>query len=177
MEILTRRLRLRPVQPPDRDDLYRLEQDPDVMRYLNGGRPTPLVPVKPEASPYLMPRGFEPEVRAVIAREGGAFMGWVALFVDQDAGELGYRLGRAYWGQGLATEAGQALIDDGFSRLGLARIKAVTMAVNTQSRRVMEKLGLQRVRTYTPIFSDPVPGAEHGEVEYVLERRDWRPRE
>jgi RimJ/RimL family protein N-acetyltransferase len=174
MEILTRRLLLRPVRPADRDDLHRLEQDPEVMRYLNGGLPTPLEPVDPDASPYLMPRGRELEVRAVVARDGGAFMGWVAMFVDHDTGELGYRFIRTCWGQGFAAEAGQALIDDAFARLDIARIKAVTMAVNTRSRRVMEKLGLQHARTFTPTFADPVPGAEQGDVEYVLERHDWR---
>ena len=144
----TPRLQLRPVQPADRDELHRLEQDPEVMRYLNAGAPTPLEPVDANAASYLMPRGNEPEVSAVVARENGSLAGWVALFVDDGTdvddrtGELGYRFFRGFWGQGYATEAAKAVISDAFLRVGVMRIKGLTMAVNTRSRRVMEKLGM-----------------------------------
>lgn len=52
---------------------------------------------------------------------------------------------------------------------------AQTMAVNTRSRRVMEKAGLRHVRTFHPHWADPFPGTEHGEVEYELLREDWLP--
>lgn len=181
MPILTPRLQLRPVQPADRDDLHRLEQDPEVMWYLNGGLPTPLEPVDPDASEYLMPRGREPEVWAVIESESGALTGWVALFaeggtdVDDRTGELGYRFFRAFWRRGYATEAARAVISDAFERLGIVRITALTMAVNTPSRRVMEKLGMRHTGTRVVAWSDPLPGAEEGEVEYVLERQGWSP--
>jgi RimJ/RimL family protein N-acetyltransferase len=176
MLILTPRLQLRPVQPADRDDLHRLEQDAEVMRYLNGGVPTPLEPVDPDASPYLMPRGSELEVWAVIARESGSLAGWAALFVDDDGtGELGYRFFRAFWGRGYATEAAGAVISDAFSRKEVVRIKALTMAVNTRSRRVMEKLGMRHTGTRFVNWSDTLPGVEDGEVEYILERHSWPP--
>ena len=175
MLILTPRLQLRPVQPADRDELHRLEQDPEVMRYLNGGVPTPLEPVDPDASPYLMPRGSEREVWAVVARENGSMAGWVALFVDDGTAELGYRFFRAFWGRGYATEAARAVISDAFERVGVVRIKALTMAVNTRSRRVMEKLGMRYTETHFVDWSNPLPGVEEGEVEYVLDRHSWRP--
>ncbi len=173
-EIRTPRLHLRPLQRADRDDLHRMEQDPEVMLHLNGGLPTPLEPVDPDSSPYLMPRGGEPEVRAVVVREDGAVAGWVGLFLDGETAEIGYRFFRAHWGQGYATEAVSAVIADAFERLGVVRIKALTMAVNTGSRRVMEKLGMRHTQTHLVDWSDPLPGAEQGEVEYVLERQDWR---
>ncbi|MEZ5924047.1 MAG: GNAT family N-acetyltransferase [Hyphomicrobiaceae bacterium] len=171
MQILTERLRLRPVQPADRDALHRMEQDPEVMRYLNGGVPTPLVPADPQSSAYLMPRGAEPEVMAVIERDTGTLAGWIALFVEGEEAELGYRFYRSAWGQGYATEAAKAVISDAFARRDVTRIVALTMAVNTNSRRVMEKLGMRHAETCFPNFSEPIPGAEHGEVKYVLERK------
>lgn len=175
MSILTTlRLQLRPVQLTDRDDLHRLEQDPEVMRYLNGGVPTPLEPTDPDSSPYLMPRGSEREVWAAVERESGSFTGWVALFLDGETGELGYRFCRAFWGRGYAIEAAGAVVSDTFSRGGVMRIKAVTMAVNTRSRSVMEKLGMRHTQTYRVDWKDPLPGAEQGEVEYVIERHRWR---
>ena len=175
MLILTPRLQLRPAQRADRDELHRLEQDPEVMRYLNGGVPTPLEPVDPDAVSFLMPRGGEPEVWAVVERESGSLAGWVALFVDDGTGELGYRFFRAFWGRGYATEAARAVISDAFERVGVVRIKALTMAVNTRSRRVMERLAMRHTETRIVDWSDPLPGIEEGEVEYVLERDSWRP--
>ena len=174
MHVLTTpRLQLRPVQPADRGDLHRLEQDPEVMRYLNGGLPTPLEPVDPDASPYLMPRGSEQGVWVVVERESGTFTGWVAIFVDGETAELGYRFCRAFWGRGYAVEATRAVVSDTFSRVGVKRIKAVTMAVNGRSRRVMEKLEMHHTRTYLVDWTEPLPGAEQGEVEYVIDRQSW----
>jgi RimJ/RimL family protein N-acetyltransferase len=51
------------------------------------------------------------------------------------------------------------------------------MAVNLASRRVMEKSGVTYVRTFHLEWEDPLPGTEHGEVEYALERADWERQE
>ena len=64
-----------------------------------------------------------------------------------ETAELGYRLRREAWGQGYATEGSQALLDHAFHTLGLPRVWAVTMAVNTGSRAVMSRLGMRHVRT------------------------------
>lgn len=172
----TPRLLLRPSRPDDRADLYALEQDPEVMRFLNGGHPTPEDGID-ETADYYMPRGGEDGLWVAHEKSSGAFVGWFALgSEDKDAetAELGYRLRRAMWGRGLASEAAKALIDLGFSRLGYQRIFAGTMAVNQGSRRVMEKAGLVYERTIHVDFRDPLPGNEHGDVEYALTREAWQ---
>ncbi len=93
---------------------------------------------------------------------------------DPAGAELGYRLRRDAWGHGYATEGSRALIAKGFGELGLSRIWAQTMAVNTRSRRVLEKSGLRYVRTFFMDFDDPIPGTEKGEVEYAITRSEWR---
>ncbi len=70
----------------------------------------------------------------------------------------------------------RALIDKGFAELGVRRVWAQTMAVKTASRRVMEKAGLRYIRTFHAHFDDPLPGTEHGEVEYELRLADWAAR-
>jgi len=65
------------------------------------------------------------------------------------------------------------LIRRGFTELGARRVWAWTMAVNTRSRRVMEKVGLAHVRTFYEEWDDFLPGTEHGEVEYALTKADW----
>lgn len=84
--------------------------------------------------------------------------------------ELGYRLVRRYWRLGLASEASRALLRHAFHTAGQHRVIAQTMTVNTGSRRVMEKLGMRYVRTFFPVWDDPLPGADLGEVEYEATR-------
>lgn len=63
--------------------------------------------------------------------------------------ELGFVLGRAYWGHGLATEAAQAVLHHGFIYLGMREIRAEAIARNKASLRVLAKLGFRHVKTYT----------------------------
>ena len=172
----TARLTLRPCCPGDRADFIALERDPEVMRYLNGGKVGDLEQVDPEAS-YLMPRGTEPHVWTACRTSGGAFVGWFCLWPDSDSqAEIGYRLRREDWGQGLASEGASALIGWGFDRAGYEKIVATTMAVNHASRRVMEKSGMRYTRTEFVDFPDPIPGSEHGEVWYAVTRAGWNAR-
>ena len=169
----TRQLTLRPCEPGDRDDFISLERDPEVMRFLNGGRDVDPERIDPDAT-YLMPRGTEPYVWTARRRSNDAFVGWFCLWPESETlAELGYRLRRMDWGQGLAPEGAAALIDWGFETGGYDRIVASTMAVNHPSRRVMEKLGMTYSRTIAVDWPDPIPGSEHGEVWYELTRAGW----
>ncbi|MGH6970287.1 MAG: GNAT family N-acetyltransferase, partial [Caulobacteraceae bacterium] len=96
------RLRLRPATTSDRTDLHRLEQDPEVMRHLNGGRATPLEPEAGEKAGFLMPRGPEVGLWAVMERETDDLLGWVSLRAEGKVGDLGYRFFRKAWGRGFA---------------------------------------------------------------------------
>lgn len=86
------------------------------------------------------------------------------------------RLLRSAWGRGFATEGSRALVDKAFTDLGVVRVHAESMAVNTRSRRVMVSVGLGHVRTFHLQWDDPLPGTEHGEVEYALTRAEWERR-
>ncbi|GHH41743.1 GNAT family N-acetyltransferase [Lentzea cavernae] len=154
----TEHLTLRPVEPSDVDSLRHLHADPEVMRFLD---PAPV-------EDYLGD-GFH----AAHENATGRFVGWFE-FGGTGEVELGYRLHRAFWGLGYATEGAKALIERGFTSGGVRRVVATTMAVNAGSRRVMEKCGLRYVRTFHVEFPDPLPGAEHGEVEYALTHEEWR---
>jgi len=167
----TTRLTLSPCVPSDRTDFIDLELDPEVMRYLNGGA-VDHAHVDPN-TPFMMPRGTEPHVWTARRATGGAFVGWFCLWPDSATlAELGYRLRRMDWGQGLASEGAAALIDWGFRDKGYDQIVSCTMAVNRGSRRVMEKLGMRHART-TPCEGAAFPGTEHGDVWYELTRAEW----
>lgn len=169
----TARLAIRQVTPADRDDLLSLEASPEVMLYLNGGRPVPEEGLTD--SDFLTPRGTEAEVLAAHEIATGRFVGWFGVFDDGvqkglHTAELGYRLARWAWGQGFATEGAKALIAAAFGHWGFDCVRAQTMTVNLGSRRVLEKAGFHFVDTVFPNFPDPVPGQEHGEVIYEIRR-------
>jgi RimJ/RimL family protein N-acetyltransferase len=106
----------------------------------------------------------------------GSFVGWWALNPDPDdptAAELGYRLRRDLWGQGLASEGALALLAHGFGSVGLERIWAQTMVVNAASRAVMSHIGMRVARTWVGEWNEPLPGWEDGEVEYAMTREEW----
>jgi RimJ/RimL family protein N-acetyltransferase len=178
MDLRTERLALRRLVPTDVDDLTGLDGDPEVMRLLTNGKPTPRHVIADRVLPAQL-RVYErfPGLGRWIAadRATGEFLGWFALDPDEDGrgAELGYRLRRAVWGRGLATEGSRALVAYALDEVGLDRVWAQTMAVNAASRRVMEKAGLRYVRTIHVHFDDPIPGTELGEVEY--EKRRGRP--
>ena len=93
---------------------------------------------------------------------------------DPTVCDLGYRLVRRYWRQGLASEASRVLLRHAFDAVGQTRVIAQTMAANAGSRGVMEAIGMRYVRTYFPPWGDPLPGAELGEVEYEITREMWQ---
>lgn len=175
----TARLVLRRFAPDDVDALYELDADPAVTRFINGGRPTPREVIRDEQLPaYLRQYDAHPGYGrwAAIEKATGAFLGWFALTAQDDepgTAELGYRLRRDAWGQGYATEGSRALVDKGFAELGMRRVTANTMTVNTGSRRVMEKTGLRLLRTFFLDWPDQIEGGEHGDVEYELHLADW----
>lgn len=176
--LVTERLRFRRLTLDDLDNLVALDNDPGVMRYLEV-RPPTRDETRAELGTLL--REYEEfpgfGTWAAIEKATGRFAGWFSLRRQRDLpadhATLGYRLRRAVWGLGYATEGARALVRYGFDELGLARMSADTMAVNERSRRVMEKAGLRFVRGYHEQFQDPVPGTEHGEVEYAITRAEW----
>ena len=163
----TSRLTLRCFTAGDEDRLYELDSDPAVMRFINGGRPTPRAEIRDQLIPSA---GYW----AAEAAPSGEFLGW---FHFQPAApgqtDLGYRLRRAIWGRGYATEGCRALIRKGFTELGVQRVTAQTMTVNAASRRVLEKSGMTFVRTINPGFTKNIPGSEHGDAEYAVTRTEW----
>lgn len=93
---------------------------------------------------------------------------------DPTVCDLGYRLARRYWRNGLASEASHALLRHAFDTVGQSRVIAQTMAINAGSRGVMAAIGMRYVRTYFVTFEDPLPGTELGEVEYEMTVAMWK---
>lgn len=157
----TDRLRLRRFTEADVDNLVDLDSDPEVMRYLSGGRPTP----RDAVESVILPRFLATYESlgcygwwAAVEKATSSFVGWFSLHpVEErppDTLEVGYRLRRSAWGRGYATEGVVALIHRAFTECGARRVQGTTYQANLASRRVMEKAGMKLVGTYRPTLED-----------------------
>ena len=142
----TPRLTMREFTPADFDDLLRLDSDPRVLKYINGGKPMSgaevEAAVKRVTGYYALYPGLG--VWRASRRDDGAFVGWYCLKYCPPTTEVevGYRLLFEAWGKGYATEGARALVDYGFDRLGVTRIIGVTHPDNKASQHVLRKSGL-----------------------------------
>lgn len=171
----TPRLRLRRLIAADFADLVALDRDPEVMRYVGspaGVRSAAETAERARARIQEAERGAQEPLGLWRVEDSAdhVFHGLAAL-LRMPAGddvELAYRLARAAWGRGIATEAAGALAAHALRTLGLPRLVAVTYPENRASQRVLDKLGFAR----------------HGLVEYkgvqttfhVLTPEAWRAR-
>ncbi len=176
----TERLLLRRFTADDAQELHRLHNDAEVMRYINNGEAVPIEEIVDEDLPAFLGYYARRDVRFL----GGdrAIERSVPRLVPLPpaAGRRTARTGarlpprvRRAWGKGYATEGSKALIDRGFESFGVDRVHASTMAVNVGSRRVMEKCGMRFVRLFHADWPVRIPGDEEGDVEYELSRTDW----
>ncbi len=142
----TERLVLRPFLDSDFEAVHRYSSDPETTKYMFFG-PNDEAATRRFLS-YVKTEWSSREQRAyecaVILKDGGALAGGVSLFRTGPLGELGWILAPEYRMRGYASEAAGALMDWGFSELGLHRIRARCDARNERSRRVMERLGMRR---------------------------------
>ncbi|WP_340536972.1 GNAT family N-acetyltransferase [Nocardioides sp. GXZ039] len=172
--LTTERIVLEPLTVAHTDLLVELDSDPEVLRHIFGRALS-----REEVVERWMPKRTRPDADARglgywVGHHDDRFLGWWCLGVDDadpTTAELGYRLRRDAWGAGYATEGSRALLTHAFETVGLDSVWAETMAVNTGSRGVMSKLGLQHVATEVREWDDPLPGWEQGEVRYEITRR------
>jgi RimJ/RimL family protein N-acetyltransferase len=177
----TSRIELVPLSDEHLEHEVELDADPAVMRYLGNGRARAREEVEALHGLRLAAADPVPGLGFWCGFVDGEFVGWWILGPPdrEDQGpvegqaELGYRLLPRYWRKGLASEGSRELLRHGFEDLGLDRIFAETMAVNAGSRATMAAVGMRHVRSFTMEFHDPIPGSEHGEVEYALTRAEW----
>ncbi|MEH0399311.1 GNAT family N-acetyltransferase [Streptomyces sp. B21-088] len=175
----TPRLILRRWRADDVVPMAAVNVDPQVMRWIGDGS------VRDEQQTR---RGIEAMERewdsqgfglfAVEIRSTGELAGFTGLSVPDfmpellPAVEIGWRLGRAHWGQGLATEAAAAAVRFGFEDCGVGRIVSIAQLGNGASERIMTKLGMHPVReTVDPSCDRRVRVFELSSEQYVTATR------
>jgi RimJ/RimL family protein N-acetyltransferase len=182
MQVLleTPRLLLRRLTEADADDLFVMDSDPEVIRYAGprlADRDAYRRRIREGFLPYY-DRYASYGYFAAVGKDG-AFLGWFHLRPALDyrfaaeAGyregdvDLGYRLVRAAWGKGIATEGARALVRKGLTELDAACVVACALEPNVASTRVMEKAGLKWVRRFA------IPGYDMPAVVYALRREEF----
>ena len=179
MQLRTERLVLRQWRRSDREPFALLNGDPVVMEHF----PDVLSRQESDIAVDRIETDFHEfgyGLWAVEVTGEADFIGFVGLSVPtfdapfMPAVEIGWRLDRAYWGRGFATEAARAALADGFQRIGLSGVVSFTVPANLRSIRVMQRLGMTR---------DPADDFEHPHrpqghrlrhhVLYRLRRSDW----
>lgn len=154
MKILeTDRLILRRLVPADLDALYALYRDPEMRRYFppegaSADRTLTLEETREELEWFLNGHPRHPELGlwATILKETGAFLGRCGLLPwsieGQDEVEIAYMIDKAYWGQGLGSEAARGIRDYAFNQLGLTRLVCFIDPENSASQKVATKTGM-----------------------------------
>ncbi|CAN5404155.1 GNAT family N-acetyltransferase [soil metagenome] len=148
--IETRRLLLRAWREADKPGFRALVNTPAMMAHFGG-------PVPRERHDVIIDRQIDQQARhghcmwAVEERDTGALVGICGVRVGGHAGtsvpeelEIGWRIGESHWGRGYAREAAQASLTWGWRNTDRARVAAWTIAANTRSWGLMERLGMQR---------------------------------
>ena len=182
----TERLRFRPFTDSDADAelAFELDLDPEVMRYIGPFVLPDVAAYRERIRTAWLPQDVGPArgVRAAIEKATGAFVGWIFLRPANlykfaaEAGwtretdlELGYRFRRAAWGRGFATEAAAALVKLALADPEVTAVVAAALVTNRGSWRVMEKVGMKRVREF------PIAGYDDPLVTYALARAGEKP--
>lgn len=136
--------------------LFELDQDPEVMRYLNDGKPTPWEDIERVFVPRFM-RFRNPATGCglweVRSRPQGEYLGWILVrpygfdtdYHEPDNLELGWRLKRHCWGQGIATEAAAAIVAVLARPPDVRVFSSIADPANVASTAVMRKLGMRYI--------------------------------
>ncbi len=145
--------------------LFELDQDVEVMRYINGGKMTTMQDVHdvfiPRMAKYTdASKGWG--LWKVCLRKNQEFIGWVLVrpmdfFSEQpqwDNLELGWRFKRSSWGQGYATEAAERIKSTLIETQDIKKLSAIAMPDNKASINIMKKLGMQYLKT--DLHKDPL---------------------
>jgi RimJ/RimL family protein N-acetyltransferase len=165
----TARLTLRPFREADVQPFWELSQDPEVMRYM-GDRTLPTLHEAWRAIAgsigHWALRGYGQW--AIEERESSRLIGRAGIInpAEWPGAEVGYLLGRAWWGRGYATEAAQAAMDWGFRETGFGELISLIDPANTASIAVAMRLG--------ETLRDEVELLGHRVQRYAITREAWQ---
>lgn len=177
MVFTTERLLLRPWALSDAESLYAYAQDPDVGP-IAGWPPHQSV----EESRHIIETVLSvPECYAICEKENGIAIGAISLKMGDntdmtdraDECELGYWLGKPFWGRGYMPEAAIAVLAHAFTDLGMRAVWCGYYEGNLKSKRVQEKLGFEYNHTH-PAVPVPLMGETRVGITNRMTKEQWQ---
>lgn len=178
VELKTQRLLLRQWKKDDLAEFSLLNSDPEVMEYL------------PNLLSEEESNNLADKIINLISENGwgfwaveiisdNSFIGFVGLnepkyeLPVKPCVEVGWRLARKYWGNGYATEAGEASLEFAFESLNLNEVYSFTSVANKKSEAVMERLKLENLKSNFDHLSIPVSSKYREHVLYKIDKANW----
>jgi ribosomal-protein-alanine N-acetyltransferase len=174
----TARLRLRPFELSDVEDLFPVVSRPEFPVHMSGGAHAS----RDDTAAFIRHSGAEIAANTGVAlaiEHAGRVIGtiglhgvtWQRAALRVDTGELGYWIAPDAWGKGYCTEAAGAMVRFGFDTLGLHKVTTRCFAENAASRRVIEKVGFRFVgRAEEDVWRD---GHWHAHLLFELTAPEW----
>ena len=157
LTIETDRLLLRPLELSDAKDMFAMDSNPEVHKYL-WQTPAKEIDEVIKVIEYVN-RQYETNNIgrfATVVKATGEFIGWTGIKYVNDHVEngntnffdYGYRLNEKFWNKGYASEATKAWLDYGFNVMKVEKMNAYTHAENGASNHILEKHGMQFIEDY-----------------------------
>lgn len=154
--IETERLLLRELLPSDKEGIFHLDSDMDVLEYL-GKNPIKTIEEAQNIIEFVRLQYHENGIGrwAVLLKENHEFIGWAGLKLikeningHQNFYDLGYRFIKSFWQKGYGYEAAKACLDYAFNVMHLENVYAHAMIGNEGSKRILEKIGMKNTGTF-----------------------------
>lgn len=153
----TERLILREIERSDISDMFELDSDPDVYKYL-GKKPVTTKNESIKIIDFIREQYVDRGIGrwAVILKESQEFLGWSGLKLNTEEElngfanfyDVGYRFKKKYWNKGYATESGKASIEYAFNIMHLNKVYGITEIGNQASHKVLLKIGLKKIQNF-----------------------------
>ncbi len=149
-DIKTERLILRPFHINDADLVQKMAGNFNIAK-MTINVPHPYLPGMAEEWIKTHPLSWESGTGAsyaITSKQTTDLFGAIGLVsIENGEANMGYWVGEPFWGNGYCSEAGAALVQYGFSSLGLARVYAEHLSINPASGRVMQNIGMRHYKT------------------------------
>lgn len=163
------RLCFRLIKEHDAELLFNLDQDPEVMKFINDGQPNAMTDITELLIPRMLKYRDEQQgwgIWQVSLTENQQYLGWILLrpmyfFSEKRAWddiEIGWRFFKKDWGNGYATEAAKAFLNKLSGNPEINKVSAIADELNYASIKVMKKLGMQFIKK--ELHKDPLGNAK-----------------
>ncbi len=176
----TERFFLRSITPDDTADLFRLDSDPQVTRYLGRAPMASLAATAHRIANFHTQFAAQQAIQwGIFPRPAGPLIGTFVFWhlrPEHYRAEIGYMLAPAWWGQGVMVEVATAVLDFGFTNMALHSVDAQIDPDNLASRRLLEKLGFVQEAYFREDYFHPVEQRFTDTAIFSLLESTWQTR-